>query len=121
MSSSRSGRDFRPRPCARGPRASSPERVLLVYLGANVALLFFMQKYSPNGFKPVTHAVLPAIGAASIIVPLYYLSKPGQAAPYDWYPYIALAILVASIAYATYLTRRDPSLATRVGSIIADH
>jgi amino acid transporter len=95
--------------------------VLLLYLGANVALPFFMQKNSPDGFKPVTHAVLPVIGAASIIVPLYYLSKPGQASSYDWYPYIALGILVASIAYATYLTRRDPSLATRVGSIIADH
>jgi amino acid transporter len=94
--------------------------ILLVYLAANLALPFFIRRYKPEIFNPIRHGVLPALGAALIVVPLYYLSKPGQAAPYNWYPYVALVILVLSIGYALRLTRRDPSIADRVGSMVAD-
>jgi len=95
--------------------------VLVVYLAANLALPFFIRKHEPDRFNVAKHVVLPVLGAASIVVPLYYLSKPGQLSPYNWYPYVALAILVVSILYAVVLTRRDPGLADRVGSIVADH
>ncbi len=94
--------------------------VLLVYLAGNLALPFFIRRYKRDTFNPLKHLVLPLIGAASIIVPLYYLSKPGQASPYNWYPYVALTILVLAIVYAWFLSRRDPGLAERVGSIVAD-
>ena len=94
--------------------------VLLVYLAANLALPIFVRKYQRQTFHPVKYAVLPVLGAASIIVPLCYLSKPGQPSPYNWYPYVALAILVVSVIYASFLTRHDPSIADRVGSIVAD-
>ena len=51
----------------------------------------------------------------AIAVPVYYLCKPGQAAPYDWFPYAALILLVVSVVYAAVLTRRDPSIGDRVG------
>jgi hypothetical protein len=51
---------------------------------------------------------------------VYYLSKPRQAAPYSWFPYVALGILIASVIYAAVLTRHDPGLGGRVGSIVAD-
>jgi amino acid transporter len=95
--------------------------VLVVYLATNLALPFFIRRYAPESFNPLKHGVLPILGAASIVVPLYYLSKPGQASPYNLYPYIALAVLVASIIYASFLTRHDPTIADRVGSIVADH
>jgi surface polysaccharide O-acyltransferase-like enzyme len=66
------------------------------------------------------HAVLPILGALTVIVPIYYLAKPGQSAPYSWYPYIALGVLIASIIYAIVLVKRDPSIGDRVGSIVAD-
>jgi hypothetical protein len=53
-------------------------------------------------------------------VPVYYLCKPPQPQPYDWFPYAALAILVVSVIYAFVLNRRDPELGGRVGSIVAD-
>ena len=56
----------------------------------------------------------------AIAVPVYYLAKPGQPSPYDWFPYAALAIVVIAIVYAAVLTRRDPALGDRVGSIVAD-
>jgi amino acid transporter len=94
--------------------------VLLVYLASNIALPFYYKKFRPAEFSLIKHVVLPALGAAAIVVPLFYLAKPGQPAPYNWFPYAAVIILVASTLYAVYLTRRDPKLGDRVGSIVAD-
>ena len=64
--------------------------------------------------------MLPVLGMIAIGVPVYYLVKPGQAAPYDWFPYAALGVIVVSVVYAFVLSRRDPGLGERVGSIVAD-
>nr|MDA8208647.1 APC family permease [Actinomycetota bacterium] len=93
---------------------------LLVYLFANLALPFYYRKYRPDEFSGIRHGVLPILGAIAIVVPIYYLAKPGQPAPYSWYPYIALVILVVAVLYSISLVRRDPGLADRVGSIVAD-
>ena len=94
--------------------------LLVVYFLSNLALPFYYRKFRPQEFEPVKHVVLPVLGMAAIAVPVYYLCKPGQAPPYSWFPYAALAIVVVSILYALVLNRRDPSLGDRVGSIIAD-
>ena len=64
--------------------------------------------------------ILPILGMAAIAVPVYYLCKPPQPDPYDWFPYMALGIIIVSVIYALILTRRDPALGDRVGSIVAD-
>ena len=56
----------------------------------------------------------------AIAVPVYFLSEPGQSAPYNWFPYAALIIVAVSVIYAFVLNSRDPGLGDRVGSIIAD-
>ena len=94
--------------------------ILLVYLAANVALPFYYRRYRPTEFRVVRHVVLPLLGALAIVVPLYYLVKPGQPAPYSWFPYLSLALLIAAVAYASVLTRRDPALGMRVGAVVAD-
>ncbi|MEV0183920.1 APC family permease [Streptomyces sp. NPDC050625] len=94
--------------------------ILLVYLASNIALPLYYRRYRPQEFRVVRHLVLPAIGTLAILVPLYYLAKPGQPAPYSWFPYAALAALLASVGYASLLVRRDPGLAERVGSVVAD-
>jgi amino acid transporter len=94
--------------------------ILLVYLASNIALPLYYRRYRPQEFRTVRHLVLPAIGVLAILVPLYYLAKPGQPAPYSWFPYAAMAALLAAVGYAALLVRRDPSLAERVGSVVAD-
>ncbi|WP_020140653.1 APC family permease [Streptomyces sp. 351MFTsu5.1] len=94
--------------------------ILLVYLASNIALPLYYRRYRPQEFRTVRHLVLPGLGALAILVPLYYLAKPGQPAPYSWFPYAALATLLAAVGYATLLVRRDPGLAERVGSVVAD-
>jgi amino acid transporter len=94
--------------------------ILLVYLASNISLPLYYRRYRPEEFRIVRHLILPVLGALAIIVPLYYLAKPGQETPYNWFPYAALVVLVLAIGYASFLVRRDPTLGERVGSIVAD-
>jgi amino acid transporter len=94
--------------------------ILVVYFLANLALPFYYRKYRPAEFSVVKHAILPVLGMIAIAIPVYYLCKPPQANPYNWFPYAALGIAVVSVGYAFWLTRRDPGLGDRVGSIVAD-
>jgi amino acid transporter len=94
--------------------------VLVVYLLANLALPFYYRKYRPAEFHIVKHVVLPVLGVIAVGIPMYYLVKPGQLAPLDWFPYAALAIIVVSVLYSLWLVRRDPGVGDRVGSIVAD-
>ena len=94
--------------------------ILFVYAAANVALPFYYRRYRPAEFNPVKHIVLPALGVVAIAIPIYYLYKPGQPDPYNWFPWVALGLIVGSILYSIWLVRRDPGLGDRVGSIVAD-
>jgi amino acid transporter len=94
--------------------------ILVVYFLANLALPFYYRKYRPQEFNIIKHLVLPVLGMIVIVIPIYYLAKPPQPQPYDWFPYAALAIVVVSVIYAVVLNRRDPGLGDRVGSIVAD-
>jgi len=94
--------------------------ILFVYVAANVALPFYYRKYRPAEFSIIKHIVLPALGVVAIAIPIYYLFKPGQPDPYNWFPWVGLGLIVVSIVYAIWLVRRDPGLGDRVGSIIAD-
>jgi|SRR5579862_3090558 len=94
--------------------------ILVVYFAANVALPFYYRKYRPQEFNVIKHVILPFLGMVAIAVPIYYLCKPPQPQPYNWFPYVALGVLIVSILYSVWLVRRDPGLGDRVGSIIAD-
>jgi amino acid transporter len=94
--------------------------ILVVYFLANLALPFYYRKYRPGEFNVIKHVVLPFLGMVAIAVPIYYLCKPPQPNPYDWFPYAAAGVLIVSIIYSIWLVRRDPGLGDRVGSIVAD-
>jgi amino acid transporter len=94
--------------------------VLVVYFLSNLALPFYYRKFRPQEFNILKHLVLPVLGMIAIGVPMYYLVKPGQPSPYNWFPYAALGVVVVSVLYAFFLSRRDPGLGDRVGSIVAD-
>ena len=94
--------------------------VLLVYGLSNLALPFYYRRYHPDLFNAFRHGVLPIVGVAIIIVPIYYLCKPPLTAPYSWYPWMALGAVILAVIYASVLVRRDPTVGDRVGSLVAD-
>jgi amino acid transporter len=94
--------------------------LLVVYGLSNLALPFYYKKHHPERFNSFRHGVLPILGLLSILVPIYYLCKPGQPTPFNWYPYMALGVVVIAVIYASVLVSRDPGIGDRVGSIVAD-
>jgi amino acid transporter len=94
--------------------------LLVVYFLSNLALPFYYRRYQPGEFNVLKHAVLPVLGMVAVGVPVYYLVKPGQPSPLNWFPYAALGVIVVSVIYAFVMNRRDPELGDRVGSIVAD-
>jgi len=94
--------------------------IALTYLVANLALPIYFRRFHRDRFSPVLHLVLPLLGAAAIAYPLYDLVKPGQPAPFNHYPLIALGVLVVAMVYAGVVYGRDRSLGERVGSVVAD-
>lgn len=71
--------------------------------------------------KPVSLATrLERRARPQLLGTLYELIKPGQPAPFNSYPYIALGVLVVAAVYGAYLNARDRTLGDRIGSVIAD-
>ena len=94
--------------------------IALTYLVANLALPVYWRRYHPDAFNPLTHLILPLLGAVAIGYPLYQLVKPGQPAPFNIYVWIALGVVVVALLWGAIVFRRDPKLGERVGSIVAD-
>lgn len=90
------------------------------YLVSNIALPVYYRKYAPDQFSWFRHLLLPILGVLAIGFPLWGLVQPGQEPPFSYFPWISLAIIVLALIYATILSRRDPTLGDRVGSIVAD-
>ena len=94
--------------------------IALTYLVANLALPVYFRRFHPDRFSPLMHFVLPMLGAVAIGYPLYELVKPGQPAPFNHYPLIALGVVVAALLYGARVYGRDRTLGERIGSIVAD-
>lgn len=94
--------------------------VVLIYTVTNLALPVYMLRHRRSQLKPVRHVIVPVIGFIVMLFPLWGLVQPGQPAPFNLYPWIALGALVVSIIYGVIVTQRDPTLGERVGAIVAD-
>lgn len=94
--------------------------ISLVYLVSNVALPVYYRKYHRDQFSLLKHLILPILGVLAIGFPLWGLVQPVQPPPFNLFPWISLGIVVVALIYAVILTRRDPTIGDRVGSIIAD-
>jgi amino acid transporter len=89
--------------------------ILVVYLLTNLALPLFMWRRHRATFSALRHIVVPALGSLVLIVPFVELCEPGQPAPYNAFPFIALALLAIAAAIAWLVVHRHPS--TGLGEI----
>jgi amino acid transporter len=95
--------------------------ITIVYLTANIGLPVYVLRHDRGGLNVFRHVVLPMLGAAALIYPLYTLLEPGQQPPENYFPGITLGVLVVAVVYGTILRVIDPRIGQRLGSIIADH
>ena len=95
--------------------------ILLVYLASNIALPLYYRRYRPQEFRVVRHAGAARARHGGHPGPAV-LPAPSRASPRltTGSPTWRSATLLAAVGYAALLVRRDPTLAERVGSIVAD-
>jgi amino acid transporter len=72
--------------------------ILFVYVLTMASLPVYAWRRHRDQFSVVRHLVLPSLGAAALVIPFVTLCTPGQPAPYDGFPFAALAIVVIAFA-----------------------
>jgi len=94
--------------------------MILTYLITNLALPISMRKHHRAEFQFGRHLLLPVLGTLLMLMPLWGLVEPGQPKPFNFFPYVAIVVLVLSLIYGFILTRKNPQLAQTIGSYVAD-
>ncbi|HQT67183.1 MAG: amino acid permease [Rhodospirillales bacterium 20-60-12] len=94
--------------------------VIITYLVTNLALPVYILRKHRADFNPLKHLIIPLAGTAFMLFPLWGLVQPGQPAPFNLFPYIALAALVVALIYGIILAKSKPDLVQRIGSYVAD-
>jgi amino acid transporter len=82
--------------------------ILFVYFLTMLSLPVFMWRRHRDSFSPLRHVVIPALGSVTLIVPFAELCQPGQPAPYNAFPFIALALVAAAAVIACLVLHRHP-------------
>lgn len=90
---------------------------IIIYMASTIAVPVYI-KSKGLALRPWRHVVLPVLGAAIWLVPLYGSLKPGQAFPANIYPVLAVAVFALAAVYAW--TRRTVSAATVSTSAVLD-
>jgi amino acid transporter len=93
--------------------------ILFVYLLTTASLPVFMWRRHRDSFSPARHAIVPLLGALTLVIPFIELFKPGQPAPYTEFPYIALAVVALATATACVTVHRHPSTGANEGAALA--
>ena len=82
--------------------------ILFVYVLTAAALPVFIWRRHRSAFSPLRHVAVPALAGLSLVIPFIELFQPGQPSPYDAFPYLAVAILLAASVAARVVASRNP-------------
>jgi amino acid transporter len=82
--------------------------ILFVYFLTMLSLPVFMWRRHRDSFSPLRHVAVPALGSITLIVPFVELCQPGQPAPYNAFPFIALAFVAAAAVIGCLVVYRHP-------------
>ncbi len=94
--------------------------VILTYMLTNLALPVYVFRHHRSELDILRHVLLPLAGTIVMLFPLWGLIQPGQAWPYNVFPWIALGVLALSLIYGLVIARLSPGLAGRIGAYVAD-
>ncbi|QNI31953.1 APC family permease [Alloacidobacterium dinghuense] len=94
--------------------------IILTYMLTNLALPVYVLRHHRSELDIFRHFVLPIAGTLVMLFPLWGLIQPGQARPFNLFPWIALSVLALSTTYGIVIARLSPGLAGRIGAYVAD-
>jgi amino acid transporter len=94
--------------------------IILTYMLTNLALPVFVIRYHRSELSIFRHVLLPILGTLFMLIPLWGLVQPGQAWPFNVFPWITLGALGVSVLYGMVIARVSPGLAARIGVYAAD-
>jgi amino acid transporter len=92
--------------------------IVIVYLASNVAHIRYFRMIGER--KLFVHVVVPVLGVIALAYPLYSVSKPGQAYPYNYVPWVVLAWIVIGAALYAYYRAKSPAKIAALGNFIAE-
>jgi hypothetical protein len=67
----------------------------------------------------VRHLIVPLVGTAVLVYPLYETAKPGQAYRYNYVAYVVLAWISVGVGQYAYLGERSPEKLAALGATMA--
>lgn len=84
--------------------------LVIMYVMANVALLVEYGKLRKAGIikNPLLWVVSPLIGLVVLAIPVWGDLRPGQAAPYNQLPWLAIALVAVGVLYTVVLSLTRP-------------
>ena len=91
--------------------------LILIYGLTNIALIVYTARGGAPGANPLTHYVLPAVGALLLLAPVWSFTQTAPP-PFDRVVPVAFVLLVVSIIYGLAMARRNPAAAEQVGSAL---
>jgi amino acid transporter len=83
--------------------------VIVVYMSVCLATLVFYYRTRRGEFSPLLHGVIPVLGVAAFVMPLYYQYRPLPAYPLRWGNWAAITLFSLSVLVTIVVaaTRRD--------------
>jgi amino acid transporter len=94
--------------------------ILMVYALTAISLPVFIWQRHRSSFSIGRHTVVPTLGVLALVTPFIELFYPGQPVPYSVFPYLALATVLAALAGARYVVRRNPRAGASEGDALSD-
>jgi amino acid transporter len=92
--------------------------IVIVYILSNIALIRFFWRRSDR--KVLTHIVIPILGILGLAYPLWAVSNPAQAAPYNLVPIVVVVWIIVGIVLYLYYRAKSPEKIAALGAFIAE-
>lgn len=84
---------------------------LLIYMLSTAALPIYLWRQGVKlSERPIAHVLVPVIGTAIWLVPLWGALQPGQPFPFNIYPVLAAGLIALAALYALLIGRRSIGL-----------
>lgn len=92
--------------------------IVIVYILSNIALIRFFWRRADRSV--VKHILIPALGVLVLAYPLYSVSDPRQAYPYNLVPIVVLVWIVLGTALFIYYKAKSPEKIAAIGAFVAE-